>query len=202
MRGRSTDQGRYLYRFLQTCQHFANMALVPPITPPIQRIAQSRYIVGLGKRVLAAWYTTAITRARRRAGAAAFVAAASSILKRRACAQWASQAAASTLEAGQTATALEHGYDRCLRGHLRAWSALTSEKRVLRRGAELLLRGRRAASAAMGFRLWRRRAAEVREAGLRSCRIKVFVDFCSIVGWYTGFGFKGEINPRVRACED
>lgn len=154
------------------------MPLGPLVTPFAQRVSQPRYVVALGKRVLAAWYTAAATRARRRAGAAAFVAAAASILKRRACAQWASQAAASTLEARQTATALEHGYDRCLRGHLRAWSALVSERRVLRRGVELLLRGRRAAAAATGFLLWRRRTAEVREAGLRSCRIKVCVEFC------------------------
>lgn len=127
--------------------------------------------------MLAAWYTAATTRARRRAGAAAFVAVASSILRRRACARWASQAAASTLETGQTAIALEYGYDRCLRVHLRAWSALVSERRVLHRGVELLLRGRRVAATATGFRLWRRRTAEVRETGLRSCRIKVCVEF-------------------------
>lgn len=140
-----------------------------------QRVATQRYVVALGRRVLAAWFAAATTRVRRRAGAAAFLAAASSIIKRRACVQWASQVAAATFEAEQTATALEHGYDRCLRGHLRAWSALASERRVLRRCAELLLRGRRVAVAATGFRLWRRRTAEVREAMLRSCRVKVCV---------------------------
>lgn len=146
---------------------------------------QPSYVVALGRRVLAAWHTVATTRACRRAGAAAFVTALTRILKRRACARWASQAAAATLEAGKTATALEHGYDRCLRGHLRAWLALARERRVLRRGAELLLRGRRAAAAATGFRLWRRQAAGVREAGLRSCRIKVLcvLNFLFHVGW-------------------
>ncbi|CAM9335731.1 unnamed protein product, partial [Laminaria digitata] len=165
--GKVAGQRRALKRWRRT-------AIDARLTRQATAEARGSYVVALGRRVLAAWHTAATTRACRRAGAAAFVTASTKILKRRACARWASQAAAATLEAGKTATALEHGYDRCLRGHLRAWLALARERRVLRRGAELLLRGRRAAAAATGFRLWRRRAAEVREAGLRSCRIKAW----------------------------
>lgn len=123
--------------------------------------------------MLAAWSTAAASRARRRAGAAALVSALAAVEKRAQFQRWASQAAAAALETDNSIAALEHCYDRRLRGHLRAWSALARDRRTLRRGVELLLRGRRVAATAAGLRLWRRQAASVREAALRKLRIKV-----------------------------
>jgi len=123
--------------------------------------------------VLAAWSIAAADRARRRAGAAGLVAALSAAVKRRNFQRWASQAALAATEIDNTVAALEHRYDRCLRGHLRAWAGLIAERRSLWRGAELLVRGRRVAAVAAALRLWRRQAARAREATLRQCRIKV-----------------------------
>lgn len=131
--------------------------------------------------MLAAWSTASATRARRRTGAASLVFAVSAVIKRSNVRRWAFQAAAAALETDNTVAALEHCYDRCLRGHLRAWSVVASERRALRRGAELLLCGRRAAALAMGLRLWRRKAAKVREATLRQYRIKVNLQFVFLV---------------------
>ena len=123
--------------------------------------------------MLAAWSTAAATRARRRAGASSLASALTAAVKRRAFGRWACQAASAAVETDNTVAALEHCYDRCLRGHLRAWCVLVAERRALRRGAELLVRGRRVAAVAAGLRLWRRQTARAREATLRRCRIKV-----------------------------
>lgn len=150
----------------------------PGLTAPAPEDASNvrpsnRYVIALGRRVLAAWSSAAATRARRRAGTAAMVAAVSSILTRGAYRRWVSQAASATVEISNNITAFEHSYDRCLRGHLRAWSGLVKERRILRRGVDLLLHGRRVAVAAAGLRQWQRGTAEARNAALRQCRIKV-----------------------------
>lgn len=134
---------------------------------------QNRYMVTLGRRALISWSVIAATRARRRAGAVAFIASLSSILRRQALKRWASQAALFAIDTEQTMVALEHCYDGCLRAHLRAWSALAAERRLLRRGFELLLRCRLVGGMAMGFRAWRRYVACVRDIDLRDNRVRV-----------------------------
>lgn len=140
------------------------------LRPKTKRIS---YVISLGRRVLAAWSVAAATRARRRTGAASLVFAVSAIMKRSNIRRWAFQAAEAARETSNTVAALEHCYNRCLRGHLQAWSAFARERYVLRRGVKLLLRGRRATAMATGLRLWRRKAAKVREVTLRQHRIKV-----------------------------
>lgn len=127
--------------------------------------------------MLGAWSVAASSRARRRAGAASLASVLSAAEKRGAFGQWASRAAEAALEGDNAAAALEHCCNRRLRVHLQAWSAATRDARALRRGAELLLRGRRVSAAAAGLRLWRRQAAKVREAALRKLRIKVGLAF-------------------------
>lgn len=140
-----------------------------------------RYLVVLGKRVLGAWSLATSTRARRRAAAGSLVSALFTILTRSACARWASQVATATQETEQTAVALEYCYDRSLRRHLRAWSSLVRERRILRRFAMLFMRGWKMAEAATAFRLWRRRVAQIRDAALRRRRIAVRSCFVCIV---------------------
>lgn len=159
------DMGNLVLSFAAVeCLLYCTPSLVPSPT---------RYVVALGSKVLAAWSAASSNRARRRAGAAVLAHVLSSGLRRRACRRWASQAAAATIEADQTVAALEHCYDRCLRSHLWAWSVLARNRRLLRRGVGLLSRGRSTAVIATGFRVWRRRAAEVREEVLRDHRVKV-----------------------------
>ena len=134
---------------------------------------ENRYVVTLGRRVMIAWSVVAATRARRKAGAALLAASLSSILRRKACRRWASQAASAAVEAEQTMAALEHCYDGCLHSHLCAWLTLTKERRLLRRGLELLVRDHRAVLVSTGFRLWQRAAVRVRETVLRNHRVKV-----------------------------
>ncbi|CAN0198323.1 unnamed protein product, partial [Ectocarpus sp. 8 AP-2014] len=133
--------------------------------------ARGSYVLSLGRRVLAAWSSTAATRTRRRTGAASLVSALAFSTKRRSFRQWAFQAAAAAREADNTVVALGHYGDRCLRDHLRAWSAFTRERCALRRCVGLLLRGRRVCLTAAGLRLWRRQTAKARDANLRECRI-------------------------------
>lgn len=136
--------------------------------PPLKR-----YMVTLGRRALILWSVIAATRCRRRAGAVAFISSLSSILRRQALKRWAAQAAIFAVDTERTMVALEHCYDGCLRAHLRAWSALTAERRLLRRGFELLLRSRLAGGMALSFRAWRRYVVRVRDIDLRHHRVRV-----------------------------
>ncbi|CBN76158.1 conserved unknown protein [Ectocarpus siliculosus] len=133
--------------------------------------ARGSYVLSLGRRVLAAWSSAAATRVRRRTGAASLASALAFSTKRRSFRQWAFQAAAAAREADNTVVALGHYGDRCLRDHLRAWSAFARERCALRRCVGLLLRGRRVCLTAAGLRLWRRQTAKARDANLRECRI-------------------------------
>lgn len=130
-------------------------------------------MVTLGRCALISWSVTAAIRGRQRAGAVAFVASLSSILRRQALKRWASQAALFAVDTERTMVALEHCYDGCRRAHLRAWSALTAERRLLRRGFELLLRSHLAGGMALGFRSWRRYVARIRDIDLRDHRVRV-----------------------------
>ncbi|CAM9234588.1 unnamed protein product [Ectocarpus sp. 13 AM-2016] len=133
--------------------------------------ARGSYVLSLGRRVLAAWSSAAATRARRRTGAASLASALAFSTKRRSFRQWAFQAAAAARDADNTVVALGHYGDRCLRSHLRAWSAFARERCALWRCVRLLLRGRRVCLTAAGLRLWRRQTAKARDAHLRECRI-------------------------------
>ncbi|CAM9456742.1 unnamed protein product, partial [Scytosiphon promiscuus] len=104
--------------------------------------ATGSYVLSLGRRVLAAWSMAASTRARRRTGAARLVTALTLTSKRAFFERWAVQAAAVARESDNTVVALEHCYDRCLRGHLRAWQDVAKKRRVLRRFVLLSARRR------------------------------------------------------------
>lgn len=95
-----------------------------------------------------------------------------------------------TVESDQTAAALEHCYDRFVRGHFRAWAGIVRERRVWRKGVKLLVKGREAVELSTAFRRWRHRVAQVRQMILWNCRMAVRVWDVNpnrSMGWSIGY---------------